>query len=106
MLTRPAFRSRFRFARRVRMSLARLSASILWVNDRSGAGPRSLTVSVLSGVWEAVGTGGIYTHPRASVGPDSTEIDEIHLDLDLRSRGDQRSVPSNVTRWGGDHRPN
>src|SRR4051795_693923 len=93
MCTRPALRSRFRFARRVRMSLARFSASILWVSERSGAGPRSVDVSGLGGVCvDAVGTGGIYTHHRASVGPDSTEIDEIHLDLQLRSRDDYRSV--------------
>src|SRR6478672_4522348 len=88
MLTRPAFRSRLRLARRVRMSLARFSASILWVSDRSGAGPRSVAVSALGGVWETVGTGGIYTHHRPSVGPEMDELDEIHLDLDLRSRGD------------------
>ena len=37
MLARPAFRSFFSLARAVRMSLARLSASILWSSDRSGA---------------------------------------------------------------------
>src|SRR5436305_10442878 len=78
MWTRPAFRSRFRLARRVRMSLARLSASILWVSDRSGAGPRSVAISDLSGVSEAVGTGGIYTQPGASIGSPQREIDEIH----------------------------
>src|SRR4051794_23451852 len=50
MWTRPAFKSRLRFARLVRMSLARLSASILWVSDRSGAGPRSLAISGFGGV--------------------------------------------------------
>jgi hypothetical protein len=70
------------------MSLARLSASILWVSDRSGAGPRSLAISVFGGIWEAVDTSGIYTHQPASVGDDLAEFDEIHLHLDLRSRAD------------------
>src|SRR5205809_6247692 len=35
----PALRSRFRLARRVRISLARLRASIRWVSERSGAAP-------------------------------------------------------------------
>ena len=36
---RPALRSRFSFARRVRMSFARWRASIRWVSERSGARP-------------------------------------------------------------------
>src|SRR4051794_3410186 len=86
MCARPAFRSRFRLARRVRMSLARLRASIRWVSDRSGAGPRSVAVSGFGRVWEAVGTGGIYTHVGASIGGHLDKISEIRLDLELRSR--------------------
>ena len=37
MLTLPAFRSRFSWARFERIELARLSASILWSSDLSGA---------------------------------------------------------------------
>src|SRR4051794_15361619 len=105
MFTRPAFKSRLRLARRVRMSLARLSASILWVSDRSGAGPRSLAVSALGGVCETVGTGGIYTRLPASVGHDLDEIAEIHLHLELRSRPDWQSVSRDVPRRGGKDGP-
>src|SRR5258705_14022850 len=87
------------------MSLARLSASILCVSDRSGAGPRSAVISDLGGLWEAVGTDGIYTHHGASVGPDQTDLDEIHLDLKCRSRDDSRSVALRLTRWGGHDLP-
>jgi hypothetical protein len=70
------------------MSFARFSASMRWVSDRSGAGPRSVTDSALGGVCSAVGTGGIYTHHGGSIGADLDENAEIHLDLELRSRAD------------------
>ena len=43
MLALPAFRSFFSLARAVRMSLARLSASIRWSSDLSGAAAEVLT---------------------------------------------------------------
>src|SRR3954465_12967794 len=53
MLRRPAFRSRLSWARAVRISLARLRASIRWSRERSGAA----TVG-LAGVLVAGGMGG------------------------------------------------
>ena len=50
MLALPAFRSFFSLARAVRMSLARLSASILWSSDLSGAAAEVLTGE---GMWAA-----------------------------------------------------
>ena len=50
MLALPAFRSFFSFARAVRMSLARLSASIRWSSERSGAAAEVLTGA---GIWAA-----------------------------------------------------
>ena len=56
--TRPARRSRFSFARLVLISFARLSASILWVSERSGA---------VEGDLVAAGMGGDYTQARSAV---------------------------------------
>src|ERR671914_656960 len=53
MLTRPAFRSRFSCARRVRISLARVSASMRWVRERSGVATAGLV-----GIFVAGGMGG------------------------------------------------
>ena len=50
MLALPAFRSFFSLARAVRMSLARLSASIRWSSDLSGAAAEVLTGA---GMWAA-----------------------------------------------------
>ena len=50
MLALPALRSFFSLARAVRMSLARLSASILWSSDLSGAAVEVLTGA---GMWAA-----------------------------------------------------
>src|SRR3954463_4310516 len=51
MLARFAFRSFFGLARAVRMSLARLRASIRWSSDRSGAAKEDLTEE--AGMWAA-----------------------------------------------------
>ena len=51
MLERPALRSRFSCARRVRILLARSSASILWTRERSGAATEGF-----AGVFVAAGT--------------------------------------------------
>src|SRR4051794_30653986 len=51
MLERPALRSRFSCARRVRIWFARSSASILWTSERSGAATEGL-----DGVFVAGGT--------------------------------------------------
>src|SRR5215207_8226085 len=53
MLTREDFRSRLSCARRVRISLARLSASIRWVRERSG-----VATGDLGGIFVAGGMGG------------------------------------------------
>src|SRR5215203_7542285 len=59
--TRAPFRSRFSWARRVRISLARCNAFIRWVSDRSGA-----ATAGLGGVLVAGGMGGESTsHTRA-----------------------------------------
>src|SRR3954452_25597167 len=50
-LARFAFRSFFSLARAVRMSLARLSASIRWSSERSGAAKEDLTEE--AGMWAA-----------------------------------------------------
>ena len=47
MLALPAFRSFFSLARAVRMSLARLSASILSSSDLSGAAAEVLTGALI-----------------------------------------------------------
>src|ERR1700755_859324 len=47
MLERPAFRSFFSLARAVRMSFARLRASILWSRDLSGAASEVFTEEVV-----------------------------------------------------------
>ena len=49
----------FERARRVRISFARLSASILWVNERSGVRPAEAVAASDSG---ATGMGGDHTH--------------------------------------------
>src|ERR687896_1798152 len=60
MLTRPALRSRLSCARRVRISLARVSASIRWVRERSG-----VATAGLGGIFVAGGMGGESTsHTR------------------------------------------
>jgi hypothetical protein len=51
MLERPALRSRLSWARRVRIWLARSSASILWTSERSGAATEGFV-----GVFVAGGT--------------------------------------------------
>src|SRR3954447_12250216 len=61
MLARPAFRSRFRAARLVRISFARWSASMRWTRERSGA-----AVVGLAGVFVAGGMGGESTARNAS----------------------------------------
>src|SRR5215217_3718669 len=53
MLTRPALRSRLSCARRVRISLARCSASIRWVRERSGVATAGFV-----GIFVAGGMGG------------------------------------------------
>src|SRR5918994_809890 len=65
MLTRPALRSRFSCARRVRISLARCSASMRWVRERSGVATAGLV-----GIFVAGGIGG-ETTSRAQ--PDKTK---------------------------------
>ena len=55
-LTRPPLRSRLSCARRVRISLARCSASIRWTSERSGAATKGFT-----GVLVAGGMGGEFT---------------------------------------------
>ncbi len=47
MLALPAFRSFLSLARAVRMSFARLSASILWSSDLSGAAAEVLTGALI-----------------------------------------------------------
>src|SRR4051794_39762257 len=80
ILLRPALRSRFRRARRVRISLARFSASILCVKDRSGVSPAA---GVLAGVSEAAGMGGDTTHERRPVEAGNAKKKRISVDLDL-----------------------
>ena len=80
---RPALRSRFSLARRVRMSFARCRASMRWVRDRSGARPAEC---VLAGDWEAAGMGGDSTRWVAGVEGEPAKNARIHLDLDLSFR--------------------
>src|SRR3954447_17450967 len=80
---RPAFRSRFSRARRVRMSFARLSASMRCVSERSGAWPAEL---VLAGVSWAAGMGGDHTHAPHADNAAAGEIGLILLDLYLSFR--------------------
>src|SRR6476660_2865329 len=77
IVTRPPLRSRLSCARRVRMSLARWSASIRWVRERSGA------EDCLAGALSVVGgMGGEYTDApglRNPIGPNSHEArPEVH----------------------------
>ena len=76
MLTRPALRSRLRDARRVRISLARWSASMRWTRERSGA-----AVVGLAGVFVAGGMGGESTAlgaadkgPEGNMAPSELEV--------------------------------
>src|SRR4051812_18659237 len=79
---RPALRSLLRLARRVRLSLGRLRASIRWVSERSGAAP-----PCVFGGEEAAGdmrrdithAGGLEKASRSIFRP-------ISLDLDLSLR--------------------
>src|SRR5688572_3653695 len=75
----PAFRSRFSRARSVRISLARLSASIRWVNDRSGAAPEVVLEGV-SAAGEGIG-GGHTTHGQRAVNAFQPLFWRIRLDL-------------------------
>src|ERR1700742_2686093 len=61
MLARPALRSRFRDARLVLISFARVSASMRWTRERSGA-----AVVGFAGVFVAGGMGGESTALGAS----------------------------------------
>src|SRR5947209_2401242 len=74
---RPAFRWRWSGGRLMRISLARASASILWLSDRSGA------VDVFDVGPVAVTMGGESTHPGASI----KKKRPIHLDLRLSFTG-------------------
>ena len=78
MLALPALRSFFSLARAVRMSLARLSASIRWSSDRSGAAAEVLTGA---GMWAASIAAG-----RGRARPSKPISLEIHLNLESRFR--------------------
>src|SRR3954452_10085699 len=66
MFTRPARRSRFSCALRVRIRLASPSASIRCVKERSGAavGTRAARSEPVAGDLVAAGMGGDYTHAK------------------------------------------
>ena len=75
---RPALRSRLSCARWMRIWLARASASILWLSDRSGAGGGASRTSCRSpSPWAAS------LHTASG---DQGKMPRIHLDLKLRSR--------------------
>ena len=76
MLERPALRSRFNWARRVRIWLARSSASILCTSERSGAATEGFV-----GVLVAGGTAASLHLNAAS----ATRNTHIRVDLNLRS---------------------
>src|SRR5688572_6971178 len=75
----PAFRSRFRRARWVRISLARLSASMRCVKDRSGAAPE-VVLDGVSAAGEGIG-GGHTTHGQGAVNAFRPLFFRIWLDL-------------------------
>src|SRR4051812_7297299 len=77
---RPALSSRLRRARRVRISLARLSASIRCASERSGARPADCP---LGGDWGAAGMGGDHTYGGPRVEVQDAKNSRIRLDLDL-----------------------
>ena len=77
MLALPAFRSFFSFARAVRMSLARLSASILWSSDLSGA-----AAEILLGGRHV---GGEYSRGSGACKANRPNCRQIHLNLYSRS---------------------
>src|SRR5207237_2583167 len=79
---RPALRSLLRLARRVRISLARLRASIRWVSDRSGAAP----ACIFGGDEAAGGMRRDITHGSAVEKANGPDFCRISLDLDLSFR--------------------
>src|SRR5689334_10656254 len=86
MLARPAFRSRLRAARLVRISFARWSASMRWTRERSGA-----AVVGLAGVFVAGGMGGESTALRATDKGWSPNILGRELEVHLHGGGLTRS---------------
>src|SRR3954465_9226403 len=76
---RPDLSSRLRRALWVRISLARLSASIRCASERSGARPADCP---LGGDWGAAGMGGDHTYEGRNVKPKSAKNSRIHLDLE------------------------
>src|SRR2546421_9617283 len=79
---RPALRSRLRLARRVRISLARLRASIRWVRERSGAAP----ACILAGEEAAGDMRRDITHGEHVEKAWAPVFSRIWLDLDLSFR--------------------